>query len=180
MAQPDATSETPVTYYGPLPPCDTDEECEQQNGPGFKCVDQGGGWRSCTNPVDAGVPDATNDCQPMAYYGPMPCTDDGQCESLHGTGWYCDQDNGYTDPCTGFVSWPICQQDMDAGVPDATNDCQPMTYYGPMPCSDDPECESTYGAGWYCDQDNGYTDPCSGWIPWPACMPPPPDDAGTD
>jgi hypothetical protein len=76
---PDAAQDCqPMAYYGP-PMCSTDEECEQQNGAGSVCDKTAGfedpcqgkiSWPVCTTPIDAGVPDATDE-EPMAYYGPV-------------------------------------------------------------------------------------------------------------
>jgi hypothetical protein len=87
--------------------------------------------------IDQGAPDVQNgpdvalDCEPMAWYGPMGCADDADCATELGPGYVCDKTAGYTDPCFGFVPWPVCSR-VDGGVPDATTD-EPMTHYGPMP-----------------------------------------------
>ena len=123
--------------------------------------------------IDQGTPDTVgaDGCQPMTYYGPMPCTDDAQCIAANGPGYRCAKEYGFNDPCGGFVSWPTCLPSVDAGAPDVKDECQPMAYYGPMQCSSDEECETQYGPGYRCDKSAGFNDPCNGFVSWPNCVP---------
>lgn len=136
------------------------------SGPAATPSPEAGGGDST---VDQGIPDVKQDCEPMAYYGPMPCTDDAQCVQANGPGYRCDKSAGFADPCGNYVSWPMCVQSVDAGTPDAMDGCAPMTYYGPPPCTDDAECVAQNGAGWYCDKNAGFMDAC-GWVSWPMCL----------
>ncbi|HOU53459.1 MAG TPA: hypothetical protein PLQ97_05970 [Myxococcota bacterium] len=52
---------------------------------------------------------------------------------------------------------------------DLPTDCPQVTYYGPQPCETDEDCRQRYGAGWYCDTANVFTDPCGGSVTWPLC-----------
>jgi hypothetical protein len=110
------------------------------------------------------------ECEPVAYYGPMPCSDDAQCVSVNGPGYRCDKTAGFNDACQGFVSWPMCVQSLDAGAPDVVDGCSPMAYYGPPPCADDAECQASHDASWYCDENAGFMDPCAGFVSWPMCV----------
>ncbi len=64
-------------------------------------------------------------------------------------------------------------QELDTPIlpdlPDAAQDCGLVTYYGPKPCATDQECIDDYGAGWYCDTENAFSDPCGGVTTWPMC-----------
>ena len=123
--------------------------------------------------VDAGEPDAGADaCEPLDYYGPMPCTSDAECETDHGAGWYCDEENTFDDGCGNISTYPICRLGavVDAGEPDADADaCVPRAYYGPMQCTDDAHCVEINGEGWYCDQENIVDDGCGNTATWPIC-----------
>lgn len=114
-----------VTYYGPQP-CGTDEDCRQQNGPGWYCdtahvfTDPCGGtvpWPMCrpgdvAEPLDvapADVPgDLSRDCEPVVAYGPPPCTRDEDCRPW-GEHYYCDKSRPASDPCTG-ATWYVCAE----------------------------------------------------------------------
>lgn len=69
-------------------------------------------------------------------------------------------------PDEGRLDTPIVPD-----LPDPGKDCGMVTYYGPKPCETDQECIDDYGAGWYCDTDNAFTDPCGGAVTWPMCKP---------
>ncbi len=117
--------------------------------------------------TDAGSQDG---CIPAAFYGPQPCSDDEECRSRHGEGWFCDSVE-YDDGCGGKVTWPRCREEsVDAGAPDAGSQdgCIPGAFYGPQPCSDDEECRSRHGEGWFCDPVE-YDDGCGGKVTWPQC-----------
>jgi hypothetical protein len=64
-------------------------------------------------PVDTIHEDAvpSADCPPMAYYGPPPCASDQECVDLYGEGWYCDEENSFSDGCGGSITWPMCKSD---------------------------------------------------------------------
>ena len=53
--------------------------------------------------------------------------------------------------------------------PQPKKSCQGWAVYGPRQCSTDEECVSQNGAGWYCNKDHAYTNPCGEKIPWPLC-----------
>ncbi|MDY0004742.1 MAG: hypothetical protein RBU30_25825 [Polyangia bacterium] len=99
------------------------------------------------------------ECEPAAFYGPPPCEDNQDCVDMHGAGWYCDLGNTFNDGCGDQVSWPLCR----------AMECEPAAFYGPQPCQDNDECETQYGVGWYCDQDNAYDDGCGNTYTWPVC-----------
>lgn len=117
-------------------------------------------------PVDAGLPDAS--CDPVALYGPQPCSTDGDCTTRMGAGWYCETVDYGSDGCGNRLTWPSCVQrgPVDAGAP-ATDACEPMTLYGPPPCSTDQDCK-TYGADWYCDKASAVNTGCN-VTAWPMC-----------
>lgn len=163
----------PVAYYGPKP-CDSDEECVKDFGEGWYCdkenafADPCGGevkWPVCkqgsTDVIepDAQPADAYADCGPAGWYGPPPCQSDEECAKQHGADFYCNKDNVVESPC-GDVKYPVCEQRPAVDVPpaDATQvDCgEPMTFYGPPPCTSDEQCQKDYGPDWYCDK----SDPC--------------------
>ena len=118
--------------------------------------------------IDQGSPDVKADCEPGVYYGPMPCQNDTTCTQAYGPGYWCDKTTGFDGPC-GFVSWPMCVGNTDAGAPDAVDGCEPSTYYGPPPCTDDAECKAAHDATWYCDKNAGFEGPC-GFVAWPMCL----------
>ena len=51
------------------------------------------------------------DCEPGVIYGPQPCDSDAACVESYGEGWYCDEENSYSDGCGGTIEWPVCKQD---------------------------------------------------------------------
>lgn len=177
---PDAKADTcrPLSYYGPQP-CSIDSDCVQRHGAGWYCdtshkYPNGCGgyydWPMCEQSVDDGGPDAKADaCEPYSYYGPPPCNTDSECIQRNGAGWYCDTDNSFVNNCGTTVHAPYCKQSIDDGGPDVKADtCTPVSYYGPQPCSTDPECVQRNGAGWYCDTAHSYSGPC-GDVYWPLC-----------
>ena len=172
--RPDACA--PAAYYGPQP-CGSDEDCSSRHGEGWYCdlansYGDGCGnttpWPLCRESVDAGAPDSGADagCEPAAYYGPIECTGDSDCEQQHGAGWYCELDP--STPCAGG-GW--CRESVDAGTPDAgvPDACEPAAYYGPQPCQSNQECVTQYGEGWYCDEQNQAADGCGNTVVWPVC-----------
>lgn len=109
-------------YYGPAPPCDSDEDCGDKwycNPATEQCEPATGDAGIDGGSIDRGSPDVNGDtsCEPMAYYGPAaPCEGDQYCQDLHGAGWYC-QDNFLDDGCGGTANWPFCVEgDGDAGT----------------------------------------------------------------
>jgi len=50
------------------------------------------------------------DCEPMAYYGPPPCSSDQECTDDYGAGWYCDTTNTMDPGCGEPFTYPICKQ----------------------------------------------------------------------
>lgn len=169
----------PTAVYGPRP-CETDDECVEREGPEAYCDQENGfedpclgwvSWPTCKvdELPDAGA-DVTDECEPVVYYGPQPCQSDDECVDAFGPGYECDETAQIEDPCQGWISYPQCVM-VDAGAPDATDDCSPMAWYGPPPCTDDDECIDEYGAGWFCDLNNEVQDPCAGPVSYPVCKP---------
>jgi len=116
-------------------------------------------------------------CQPVALYGPPPCDTDTDCEKWLGTGWYCDKANAYDNGCGDTTPWAACKQTVapDGGI---TDGCIPAMLYGPQPCASNTDCETQYGAGWYCDKDNVFGNGCGGTSSWPICRQSTATDAG--
>ena len=172
----------PVALYGP-PPCNDDKDCANWQGPGWYCdkantFSNGCGGTSTWAICKQGATDAgpakdlakTDACEPVALYGPKPCTSDDECITDHGGGWYCDKSNTFGNGCGGTSTWPICRQRTtpDGGVkpPDG---CMPVALYGPPPCNTDDDCVKWYGAGYTCNKNNTYSNGCGGTSTWPVC-----------
>jgi hypothetical protein len=147
----------PAAYYGP-PPCTDDQECVTQDGTGWYCDQENTFLDGCGQQVTWPVC-KFSDCQPAVYYGPPQCTDDPGCIADHGAGWYCDLTNTFDDGCGTDIEYPVCRQ----------ADCDPAVYYGPPPCTDDQECIDEYGAGWYCNEANTFTDNCGNAYTYAVC-----------
>ena len=79
-----------------------------------------------------------------------------------------------TEPDGDPDAEPDAEPDADVDPGDqaeAESDCGPAGWYGPMPCESDEQCQTDYGAGWYCDETATVTDPCTdGTISWPVCV----------
>ena len=99
---PDVMDEQPRAYYGPVP-MDTVGDLPSP----VDVVDD------APPPVDTIHEDAVPaaDCPPMAYYGTPPCASDQECVDLYGEGWYCDEENSFSDGCGGSITWPMCKSD---------------------------------------------------------------------
>ena len=147
---PTATDLGPVVYYGPQPvdaigdvPTATDTGPVVYYGP---------------QPVDAidDVPTAT-DAGPVVYYGPQPVDAVSDVPTATDGGMVVLYGPAYIDVTD------------DIGAEDIKDDCPPMAFYGPPPCTSDEECVQWYGQDWYCNPDNTFSDGCGGVIHWPAC-----------
>jgi hypothetical protein len=90
------------------------------------------------------VGDVDGECHPAAYYGPGPvCTDDEDCTTALGPGWYCDPTVlTYPDGCGGTIVWGrVCERvgtdgDADADLDGDADGDAPMGWYGPPPASE--------------------------------------------
>ena len=163
---PDAGADVcvPLTIYGPAP-CTDDAACAEEYGEGWYCnrentfSDGCGGtttWPVCEQGTvaDAGSPDASVDA------GEPDASADAGSPDASADAADPDANADAADP----------DASVDAGEPDAGADvCVPMAVYGPMPCTDDAGCVEEYGEGWYCDQENTYSDGCGGTTVWPIC-----------
>lgn len=166
------TDEEPAVYYGP-PPAD----------------DAIGG------DTDPGLPDIPT------YYGPVPVDVHQDAAKDADVPQGPDFSVEYGPPPIDIVdapdpiedTWDASAADVDVATstdvptaPDSlvvfygpspvdvkpASDCQPGTFYGPMPCDTDEQCETEYGAGWYCDETNTVDDGCGNPINWPICREP--------
>jgi hypothetical protein len=172
---PDAGADVcvPLTIYGPAP-CTDDAACAEEYGEGWYCnrentfSDGCGGtttWPVCEQGTvaDAGSPDASVDAgepDASADAGSPDASADAADPDANADAADPDANADAADP----------DASVDAGEPDAGADvCVPMAVYGPMPCTDDAGCVEEYGEGWYCDQENTYSDGCGGTTVWPIC-----------
>jgi hypothetical protein len=162
----------PAVLYGP-PPCTSDSDCTSWYGAGYRCDETAvlntgctfNAWPMCVKgDLDAGVPSPDASCEPLVLYGPPPCRSDRDCTTWYGAGWRCDPNSVVGGPC-GTTGWPMCVQDLDAGVPKADAACDPVALYGPRPCQSDNDCTSPQK----CDLNNTFSDGCGGQVRWPYC-----------
>lgn len=147
---PPQSDTSPVVYYGPQP-VDALDDVPQQSDTG-PVVYYG------PQPVDAldDVPQQS-DTGPVVYYGPQPV----------------DALDDVPQSSDGGLVVFYGPQPVDAATPAdlEDKDCPPIAFYGPPPCTSDEDCVAWYGAGWYCDKDNTFSDGCGGIINFPMCEP---------
>jgi hypothetical protein len=164
----------PNALYGP-PPCTSNADCVTRMGAGWYCAtadfgnDGCGGhstWTVCQqgSVVDAGAPAKDASCEPMALYGPAPCSSNDDCTKWYGSGWYCDLGSSVNNGCS-VTAWPMCKQGLvDAGLPVGDAACDPVALYGPPPCRSAADCD-----GGVCDQNHTFPDGCGGEYRFPIC-----------
>ena len=159
----DPKTDPDAVYYGP-PPADVD----------------GGGGGGGDVGLDAVEPptDAAIDDVPMTYYGPPPVdATSADVPAVYYGPPPMDVVSTYYGPPpvdavttdTVAVYYGPMPTDVSDDTTKADVDCGAVAWYGPPPCQSDAECVEWYGAGWYCNEEYTFTDPCGQPITFPTC-----------